>query len=158
MASQKYEYTVPRSFRLRMELEIAEKGAHSESKEKDPTNKGDPHANWISYGLGDLTDAQTSYDKQLENWTGTIIGPQNTPLGERIYQIKIHCGPKYPDAPPTLQFVNKIAMPGVDDKGNVSGVMKSWKRANTIYDYLVAVRVAMVAAAKIKQPAADAVY
>jgi len=157
MASQKYEYIVPRAFRLRMELEIAEKGAHSESKEKDP-NKTDPHANWISFGLGDLTDAQTSYDRQLENWTGTIIGPQNTPLGDRIYQIKIHCGPKYPDEPPTIKFVNKIAMPGVDDKGNVTGVMKNWKRSNTIYDYLVAIRVAMQGAAKIKQPSAEAVY
>jgi len=155
--AHKYEYTVPRSFRLRMELEVAEKGAHAEAKEKDP-NKADPHANWISYGLGDLTDAQTSYDRQLDQWTGTIIGPQNTPLGDRIYTVKIHCSPKYPDEPPTVKFINKISMPGVDDKGNVSGIMKSWKRTNTIYDYLVSIRTAMVAASRIKQPAADAVY
>jgi len=157
MASQKYEYMVPRSFKLRMELEVAEKGGHSDQKEKDP-NKNDPHTAWISFGLGDLTDAQTSYDRQLENWTGTIIGPQSTPLGDRIYQLKIHCGPKYPEEPPTVKFINKIAMPGVDDKGNVTGIMKTWKRSNNIYDYLVAIRVAMAGAAKIKQPPAEAVY
>ena len=70
--------TVPRSFRLRQELEYAEKGASMESKSNQAaaSNKPkDPHAVFVSFGLGDLDE--TGYDNQLSNWNGTIIGPQN---------------------------------------------------------------------------------
>ena len=69
---------VPRSFRLRQELEYAEKGASMESKSNQSAanNKPkDPHAVFVSFGLGELDD--TNYDNQLSNWNGTIIGPQN---------------------------------------------------------------------------------
>jgi ubiquitin-protein ligase len=40
----------------------------------------------------------------------------------RIYSVNIHCGPEYPDKPPTLQFVSKINVPCVDQKnGKVRG-------------------------------------
>ena len=35
----------------------------------------DPHAVFVSFGLGELDE--TGYDNQLSNWNGTIIGPQN---------------------------------------------------------------------------------
>lgn len=44
-------------------------------------------------------------------------------------------------------------MDGVDKKtGLVTGVVKNWTAAMTMYDYLVAIRNAMVAAAKTSQP------
>jgi len=155
-AVKKSEYKVPRSFRLRMELEVAEKGATADQKANSNKPK-DPHAMWISFGLGELEDR--GYDLQLCNWNGTIIGPQNTALGDRIYNLKIFCGNKYPDMLPTVHFVNKINMDGVDQKtGQVSGIMKSWSRKNTIYDYLVSIRTQMVQAAKVKQPQTHETY
>jgi ubiquitin-conjugating enzyme E2 variant len=118
-ATKKYPYIVPRSFRLRMELDFAEKGTVPESK-SNATAKPNPHAGFISFGLGEL-DESGGYFQQLSNWTASIIGPQSTVLGERIYQLKIKCGPKYPDEPPIVHFITKIAMPGVDER---SGLVK----------------------------------
>jgi len=143
-SAKKYEYTIPRSFKLRMELEIAEKG-NAEQKQKDP------HQGFVSFGIGQIEDR--GYDLQLCNWNGTIIGPQNTPLGEKFYSLRIHCGANYPNEMPVVHFVEKINMEGVDQKtGLVSGVMKNWHRGLSIYDYLVVIRMAMVAASKLKQP------
>ena len=162
LAVKKYEYRVPRSFRLRQELEFAEKGASMESKSREAAQSSkpkDPHAMFVSFGLGELDES--GYDTQLSNWNGTIIGPQNTNLGERIYTLRIKCGPRYPDVPPTVHFVQRINMPGVDPvTGAVSHatIMKTWSRANTIYDYLAAIRQAMTAVAKVKQPGPEERY
>jgi len=159
---KKFEYKVPRSFRLRQELEYAEKGASMESKsnQANANNKPkDPHAVFVSFGLGELDES--GYENQLSNWNGTIIGPQNTNLGERIYNLKIKCGPRYPDQPPTVSFVQKINMPGVDPLTGLVNhhvIMKSWNRNNTMYDYLASIRQAMIAVAKVKQPGPDERY
>jgi len=161
MASvRRYEYIVPRSFRLRSELEFAEKGVYGlETKQQAAQRGRDPHQGFISYGLGDLDES--GYETQLSKWNGTIIGPQNTPLGDRIYTVKLYCGPRYPDLPPDVTFVNKIAMNGVDAYGRVNYAQvagRPWQRSNTMYDFLVRIREAMVQAAKTKQPSPDEVY
>jgi len=140
---------IPRSFKLRLELEAAEKGEE----------KQDEHSAWISFGLGELVD-NARYEEQLSNWTASIIGPQNTNLGERIYQLSIYCGPAYPDQPPVVTFVQKINMPGVGPKGacDPKVFIKNWNRTNTMADFLRAIRVAMVPAAKLKQPGDGEVY
>lgn len=61
---------VPRSFKLRMELEFGEKRVTEQKGEKP-----DPHRDFISFGLGDLEEK--GYEWQLCNWNATIIGPQN---------------------------------------------------------------------------------
>lgn len=39
----------------------------------------------------------------------------------RIYSVKIHCGPNYPDAPPEISFTSKINLPCVNPQnGKVS--------------------------------------
>ncbi len=44
----------------------------------------------------------------------------------RIYSLNIHCGPSYPDVPPSVQFVSKINLPCVDQRtGKVCFVLVS---------------------------------
>ncbi|KAJ5482647.1 hypothetical protein N7539_006093, partial [Penicillium diatomitis] len=40
----------------------------------------------------------------------------------RIYSVNIHCGPDYPDNPPTIQFVSRVNIPCVDQQ---SGKVKA---------------------------------
>ena len=57
--------SVPRSFRLRQELEYAEKGSAMESKSSSSpaaAKPKDPHAMFVSFGLGELDDM--AYDNQ----------------------------------------------------------------------------------------------
>lgn len=42
---------------------------------------------------------------------------QNQSVHEnRIYSLKIHCGPSYPDAPPEVTFISKVNLPCVDPR------------------------------------------
>jgi ubiquitin-conjugating enzyme E2 variant len=141
--SASYEYIVPRNFKLLQELEDGEKGHNS-----------GPHAPWVSLGLdGD--------DILLSDWNATVIGPQDTNLGDRIFTIKVHCGENYPTEPPTFKFVQKINMECVDKSGNVTtklAALQNWSRDNTIFELLGAIRDAMVPAASLKQPPMDSTY
>jgi ubiquitin-conjugating enzyme E2 variant len=74
------------------------------------------------------------------NWSGSIIGPANTPFDSRIYVLKIVCGDSYPDTPPECRFETKLVLPCVNDRGFVEAralpVLSNWKRNNTIEDVL----------------------
>ena len=138
------EYSVPRNFKLLEELEAGEKGISSGR-----------HAGWVSYGLeGD--------DMLLSNWRATIIGPQNTNLGDRIYELKVLAGENYPISPPELQFIHKINMSCVDANGRVLNhklpALANWKPSMQIVDVLCALREAMVPASKLPQPSPEATY
>lgn len=55
----------------------------------------------------------------LTNWNGTILGPFNTTYENRIYSLKITCGPDYPKSPPLIKFLNKINLPIINGSGQV---------------------------------------
>lgn len=75
----------------------------------------------------------------MTNWNGTILGPPHvgptrgcqaalsysalqSVHENRIYSVKIHCGPDYPDKPPEVTFISKVNLPCVDQRnGKVSG-------------------------------------
>lgn len=93
-----------------------------------------------SYGLDEGDDLL------MTNWNGTILGPPHVRQSRRtelkasernilrstglqsvhenrIYSLKIHCGPNYPDSPPEVTFISKVNLPCVDSK---SGKVRHW--------------------------------
>ncbi len=142
---------VPRNFKLLAELEKGETGMGA----------GKPVRLWAvmflltehavgacSYGLEDPEDIF------MTNWRGTIWGPPHVCLlvsaclasfpraslthsgqgnhENRIYELKMHCGQKYPQEPPVIHFVSQINLPGVGhhdglvDK-NAIGILRDWE-------------------------------
>lgn len=51
-----------------------------------------------------------------------IIYENQTPYESRIYSLRIECNDNYPDEPPTVRFVSKIKMNGVNE---VSGAVSN---------------------------------
>ncbi len=86
-------HVVPRNFKLLEELERGEKGFGDGS---------------ISYGLADPEDIS------LTHWTGTILGPPFCVHENRIYSVRIECGPTYPQVPPEIFFISRVNLTFVD--------------------------------------------
>ncbi|EFA79905.1 hypothetical protein PPL_06725 [Heterostelium album PN500] len=57
--------------------------------------------------------------RNLMNWTGLIIGPENSPFEGGIFQLSLNFNESYPDQPPKIKFVTPIFHPNVYADGAI---------------------------------------
>ncbi|POS79395.1 ubiquitin-conjugating enzyme E2 [Diaporthe helianthi] len=117
---------VPRNFKLLAELEKGEKGMGAGKSLRRHRH----HSRACSYGLEDPEDIL------MTNWRGTIWGPPHGQHENRIYELKMECGPNYPKQPPIFYFVSQINLPGVNQHDgridqNAVGILRDWERIAT---------------------------
>mmetsp|Transcript_8642 Transcript_8642/g.32537 ORF Transcript_8642/g.32537 Transcript_8642/m.32537 type:complete len:153 (-) Transcript_8642:99-557(-) len=139
---------VPRNFKLLGELDDVEHGG----------GVSESHIGFISFGLARPDDTF------LTDWNASIIGPQNTPLGDRIFTLQVKCGENYPDEPPRIRFVNRINMEGVDQTtGEIAGdwVAVRWPedgQLGSIGFILACIRDEMRGSSRFSQPPEGTCY
>ncbi|KAJ1434012.1 ubiquitin conjugating enzyme [Ochromonadaceae sp. CCMP2298] len=129
------QIVIPRNFKLLEELEGSEKGTGDMS---------------VSMGLVDPDDIF------LTEWNGSILGPPGSAYDCRLYELRISCGPQYPDAAPVVRFVSRINLVQVNQSnGSVEKslpALANWNRNSNIEAVLVSIKNCMATPQNRKLP------
>ena len=81
------------------------------------------------------------------HWSGSIMGPLNSPYTGGLFIIDINFPTNYPFKPPTIKFKTKIYHPNIDMNGNIClDILEQcgWSPALTIFNVLLSIRSLLV--------------
>jgi ubiquitin-conjugating enzyme E2 variant len=121
-------------------------------------------------------------DLLLTDWNASILGPpgvsenclanhfrnfsseSQTPFQDRLYELRIKCGPEYPNRPPEVRFLTRLNLAHVDQRSGVITpdfpALARWTRNSTIESVLVELKNSMMTSAnrRLPQPNEDSYF